>query len=73
MPDAAPKFLAPFIDGRYVVGPTKEEVALRHRGCIDLVAQLQTAVLQFAAQNPAWMKDQLRDRLQRGIKHRTGE
>lgn len=69
LPGAAPKFLARFIDGRYVVGPTQEEVAVRHRGCVDLVAQLQAAVLQFVAQNPAWTKDQLRDRLQRGIKH----
>lgn len=49
---ALPKFLARLIDGRYIVGPTPEEVAVRNRGCVDLVEQLQKTVLQFAAQNP---------------------
>lgn len=69
LPGAAPKFLARFVDGRYVVGLTPEEVAVRHRGCVDLVEQLQKTVLQFAAQNPAWTKAQLCERLRRGITH----
>jgi len=44
-------------------------VAARHRGYVDLVEQLQTTVLQFAAQNPAWTKAQLCDRLRKGITH----
>lgn len=69
LPGAAPKFLARLVDGRYIVGPTPEEVAVRHRGCVDLVEQLQKTVLQFAAQNPTWTKAQLSDRLRRGIAH----
>jgi len=69
LPGAAPKFLARFIDGRYVVGLTPEEVEVRHRGCVDLVEQLQKTVLQFAVQNPVWTKAQLCERLRRGIAH----
>jgi hypothetical protein len=63
LPGAAP------IEGRYIVGPTPEEVESRYRGCVDLVEQLQKTALRFAAQNPTWTKAQLCDRLRKGISH----
>lgn len=69
LPGAAPKLLARLIEGRYVVGLTAQELAVRYEGCLDLVEQLQKAAGQFAARNPAWTSVELCERLRRGIKH----
>ncbi len=40
LPGAQPKFSARLIDGRYVVGPTEDELIARFLMCSDLVDQL---------------------------------
>ena len=69
LPGAAPKLLARLLGGRYVVGLTAEELAVRYEGCLDLVEQLQQVVDQFAERNPAWTALEFRERLRRGIEH----
>lgn len=69
LPGAAPKLLARMLNGRYVVGLTAEELAVRYDGCVDLVEQLQRTAGQFAARNPSWTAVELRERMRRGVEH----
>lgn len=69
LPGAAPKLLARLLGGKYIVGLTAEELAVRYVGCVDLVKQLQQVAGQFAERNPTWTALELYERLRRGIEH----
>lgn len=49
IPGAQPKFIARKIDGRYVVGLTKEELHERWKYCEDLAKQLAARTLRKQA------------------------
>lgn len=61
------KLLARKIDGRFVAGPTHEELYARFDNCADLVDQLVGYVQRKLASMPGTSIDELLPRVRRGV------
>jgi hypothetical protein len=61
------KLLARKINGRFVTGPTDEELYARYDNCADLVEQLTTYTQRKLASMPGTSIDELLPRVRRGV------
>lgn len=64
---AQPKLAARLIDGRYVVGMTKDELFERYVICEDLVQQLVVYCKRKRKEHPEWSLDELLLKIERGV------
>lgn len=64
---AQAKLLARKIDGRFISGPTEEELYARFDNCADLVEQLTAYVRRKLTSMPGTTVDDLLPRVRRGV------
>jgi hypothetical protein len=61
------KLLARKIEGRFISGPTEEELYVRYDNCADLVVQLTAYVRRKLTSMPGTTVDDLLPRVRRGV------
>jgi hypothetical protein len=66
-----PKIAARFIDGKYVVGWTPEELRERYESCEDLARQLASYCTRKALENPDWAREFNLQRTARGMSEKV--
>lgn len=67
VPGVQPKLIASRVDGRYLTGPTDEEIWGRYSMCEDLAQQLAVYCQRKALQSPQWTREFNLERAARGL------